>query len=171
MKQILAALVLLLLTTEAQANQLFERYIQWIVNNSELEYNGEPLPGVQTVPQDQLKIIAYGEAVVEDAQARGAELTNVIAMYNHNEDVMIVPDSMDLNDWNNHHIIVHELVHYLQDINGYYELPKYVACQTGLEELAYDLHVQWMDEVGHPGERPNALFIHMLLANCHGVHF
>ena len=170
MKQAIAALLLLLLTTEAQANQVFERYVQWIVNNSELEYNGEPLPGVQTVSQEQLKIIAYGEAVVKDAQAREVELPNIVAVYNHDIDTIIVPNNIDLNNWNNHHVIVHELVHYLQDINGYYELPKYVACQTALEELAYELHLKWMDEVDHPGTRPNALFIHMLLASCSNVH-
>ena len=171
MKQALAAMMLLLLSTEAHANQTFERYIQWIVNNSELNYNGEPLPTVETVPADQMLIIAYGADVVADAENRGVKLSSVIALYDNQNDRMIIPDTVDLTDWNNHHIIVHELVHYLQDINGYYELPKYAACQTALEELAYNLHVKWMDEVNHPGIRPNALFIHMLLANCYGVHF
>ncbi len=166
MKHILTALLLLFMSTKAYANPVFETYIQWIVENSELEYNGEPLPTVTVVSSDYIKILAYGEITVAEAEFNGVELADIVALYKHDDNTMIIPDTLDLYDWNNHYVIVHELVHYLQDINGYYELPEYVKCRVKLEELAYELHVRWMDEVDHPGERPNSLFLLMLLNSC-----
>lgn len=170
MKHILTIL-LFLATTTAQANPVFENYIQWIVENSELEYNGEPLPSVVVVSNGYLKILAYGEITVAQSELNGTVLPDIVALYDHENNNIVVPDTLDLYDWNNHHVIVHELVHYLQDINGYYELPEYVECRVKLENLAYELHVAWMDEVDHPGERPNQLFLFMLLNSCRDTHY
>lgn len=172
MKQILlAATVLLFASTVANANTVFETYIQWIVNNSELTYNGEPLPTVTVVSNDYIKILAYGDAAVAEAEHNNVTLPEILALYKHDDNTMVVPDTLDLDDWNNHYIIVHELVHYLQNVNGYYELPEYAECRMKLENLAYELHVAWMDEVDHPGERPNPLFLFMLLNGCEGDRY
>lgn len=170
MKQILSAIFLLFFTATAQANPVFETYIQWIVDHSELEYNGEPLPTIRVVTEQQIVIMAYGEETVTTANNRGRSLPGIVALYDHEFNQLIVPDTLDLADWNNHHVIVHELVHYLQDINGYYQLPEFVVCRVGLEELAYNLHVQWMDEVDHPAQRPDGLFLALLLSSCSGIH-
>lgn len=166
MKYVAALLMLLLTSKQVHSNEVFENYIQWIVNNSNLEYNNETLPGVRYVSADELLIIAYGSDSVQQAVDTGVELPNIIALYDHNHDTLIVRNTLDLDNWENHHIIVHELVHYLQDINGHYQLHEYRVCQQKLEKLAYTLHIKWMDEHNHPGQRPNALFLHMMFSNC-----
>lgn len=157
---------LILSASVANANPIFEQYIDWIVANSDLEYNGETLPTVERISKEFLQILLYGESVVADAEYHNRTLPDVLAIYDDEDKTIIIPHETDLDDFANHHIIVHELVHYLQDINGITD-----ECIGRLEGPAYDLHAQWQDEVDHPAERPNRLFVAMLVMMCDNPHF
>jgi len=169
MKIILVVLISIL-AFPLHANPVFEQYIQWIVNNSDFEYNNEPLPTVKKIPKDWMEIYAYGDQKVAEAERNGNDLPRIYALYDEKSNEIIVPEGFDLDDFSKHHIIVHELVHYLQDINGLYETKKAKDCIQSLEPPAYELHTKWMDEVDHPSERPNPLFVLMLSMACRDHH-
>lgn len=156
---------LILSASVASANPIFEEYIGWIVANSDFEYNGEPLPRVERTSKEMLLIMLYGDTAVAQAEFNGTYLPPVEAIYDNETDTIFLPYETDLDDFANHHIIVHELVHYLQDINGITD-----ECVGRLETPAYKLHEKWQDEVNHPAERPNGLFVIMLELACTNPH-
>lgn len=169
MKYILA-IILFVFATPLYANPVFEEYVNWITENSDFEYNGETLPTLKKIPNDQLRVYAYGDDAVTEAEQNGSQLPEIIALYNHDTNQIIVDDKFELEDFTKHHIIVHELVHFLQLINGHYDTPEYIKCKTSLEPIAYELHTKWMDEVNHPGERPNGMFLFFLSMACKEHH-
>ena len=163
MKTAITALVMLLVTTVAQADVVLEQYIQWIADNSSLEYNGEPLPEIIYVNQAMLQILMYGEQTVAQAEFEGFELPEVIALYDSSVDQIILSTGTDINAFENQFMLVHELVHYMQDINGIAD-----PCPGMLEREAYELTDRWQDEVGHPGPRSDPLFVLMIEMSCLG---
>ena len=169
MKTILV-LLLFVFASPLYANPVFEKYVTWIVNNSEFKYNGEALPTIKKIPKDWLEIYAYGEQKVADAERKGKDLANIHALYDEKSNEIILPEDFDLDDFSKHHILVHELVHYLQDINGDYDTEQAKHCIQSLEPIAYELHTKWMDEVNHPANRPNALFVALITMPCRDHH-
>lgn len=166
----LLAVILIAFASPLYANPVFEKYVQWIVDNSEFEYNGEALPTVKRIPKDWMQIYAYGDQAVAEAERKGHQLPKIHALYDETSDEIILPKDFDLDNFENHHIVVHELVHYLQDINGDYESQQAKDCVQSLEPVAYKLHAKWMDQVDHPAERPNDLFIFMMEMSCRDHH-
>jgi hypothetical protein len=166
----LLAVIMIALASPLYANPVFEKYVQWIVENSRFEYNGEALPTVKRIPKDWMQIYAYGDQAVAEAERKGQELPKIHALYDETTDEIILPKDFDLNNFERHHIIVHELVHYLQDINGDFESQQAKDCIQSLEPEAYKLHGEWMDQVNHPAERPNDLFILMMEMSCRDHH-
>ena len=160
------AIILLIFATPLYANPVFEKYINWITENSDFKYNGEALPTLKKIPEDQLVVYAYGPDAVLQAEQNETTLPEIIALYDHEKNQIIVNKNFELEDFTKHHIIVHELVHFLQMINGHYSTPEAIKCQTSLEPIAYKLHMKWMDEVDHPAERPNSLFLFFLDKAC-----
>ena len=163
MKTAITALVLLLVTTVAQADTVLEQYIQWIADNSNLEYNNEPLPEIVYVDQAMLQILMYGEAMVAQSELEGFNLPDVIALYDSSTDQITLSTGTDIHAFENQYILVHELIHYMQDINGITD-----PCPGMLEREAYELTDQWQDEVGHQGPRSDPLFTIMIEMSCIG---
>lgn len=118
-------------------------YIQFITEWSNYKYNQEPLPEVRTESDDMLLIYAYGDYAVAQAEYKGEKLRPVMAIYDHKKNQLLVSENLDLNDpKQSGPTLVHELVHYMQDINGktaLYEDDK-LAC---LEGEAYDIQAFW----------------------------
>jgi len=157
---------LIMAASPLYANPVFEKYINWLVTNSDFEYNGEELPTVKRIPREQMQVYAYGSETVAESEKSGTTLPGILALYDDINNQFILPEDLDINDYKNHHIIVHELVHYLQKINGDYNTPEAEECITSLEPIAYELQLKWMDDVDHPGQQPNKLFLFMLSRAC-----
>lgn len=152
--------------------ELIENYLNWIVENSEFEYNNEPFPEIKLLDSEILQIYAYGGEVVARSERENFELQNILALYLYEKDTIFISNDIDLNYFRNHHIIIHELVHYLQDINGYYEK---VSCQKLLEKDAYRIQEKWMREFYDDDDfidkmLPNDLYILMLELSCKEHH-
>lgn len=160
----IAVLTLFATFALADAEPVLEQYIDWIVENSRFEYNGEPLPEIEYVNQAMLQILMYGEQEVAQAELQGYNLPDVIALYDHVEDTIILSAGTDINDVNNHYMLVHELIHYMQDINGVTD-----PCPRMLEREAYELTDLWQDEVGDSNPRSDPLFLLMIEMSCLGV--
>lgn len=163
MRTLLALSVALLASTASYADERLMPYIDWITANSDLEYNGEPLPDVVTVDYALLEIMTYGDQQVAQAEYENQELPEVQGIYNHLAHEIIFPDTV--NPWEQEDVLVHELVHVLQYMNR--EPPD---CIRSWERQAYDLHWQWVEETGFDAEEPNWLFVYMLEMSCQDMH-
>lgn len=153
--------VSVLSASTTRADERFMPYIDWIVEKSDLEYNGEPLPTLEVVPYALLQIIVFGELTVAKSEQTGTTLPNVKAAYDHDRNVMLFPDTTD--PWSNEDTIVHELFHYLQYVNlGEPD------CIQSYERPAYEAHWAWVMEQGLADhyEEPNWLFVYMISLAC-----
>lgn len=153
--------VMLTLATSVNADERFLPYIEWIEENSDYEYNGEPLPEVLYYPHRYLQIFFYGEEAVLEAEAPDSSigLLEVEAMFDIDANQFLLRDDFD---WEQEQeVLLHELVHYMQEING--AMP---TCPQASEPEAYELQTKWMDEVDHPGERPDRFTVMMIAMAC-----
>jgi hypothetical protein len=152
---------LTLWASTTRADERFLPYIDWLVANSEYEYNGEPLPEVVTMPMAWLQVEVYGPEQVAQSEMNGTELPTINGAYNPLTNQIIFPDTVDPWAWEHADTMVHETLHYLQKINGVT-----AECVNALEREAYELHWQWAQEHNHPSEEPNWLFVFMLEMSC-----
>lgn len=160
---VVTAMAVTLFAHHAKADERLLPYIDWITDNSELEYNGEPLPDVTVVDYALLEVLTYGDQTVAQAEYEGRDLPEVHAIYRHDENDIVFPDTVS--PWEEEEVIVHELVHFLQYMNR--EPPE---CVQSWEKQAYDLHWQWVEETGYDAEEPNWLFVFMLEMSCQDMH-
>lgn len=162
-KLVALAASMLLAASMSKADERMMPYIDWLIANTDYEYNGEELPTVKHMSEQMLMIYGYGEQRVAQAEFKGSYLAPILGLYDDEENVIMLPDTHDLMDFEIGHIVVHELVHYLQTINGFDDH----GCKQNSEPEAYRLHEQWMDEHDHPADRPNALWVMMIATACH----
>lgn len=157
----LLTLCLVLWGTTTRADERFMPYIDWIVEHSELEYHGQPLPDVEIVSPALLEILVFGELTVARAEQSGNTLPTVLGSYDHERNVMMFPDDVD--PWTQEDVLVHELYHYLQYAN-YGD----TDCVQKYERPAYKAHWQWVEDHGltEQYEEPNWLFVYMLEMAC-----
>ena len=141
--------------------QLMLEYVGWIVSNSDFEYQGEELPSITFLDTVDLQKMQYSEERFAELTQTGASLPEIVALYDRHQNQILFNTNLDFDTWKNDHVIVHELVHYLQMVN---QTP--YNCSLELEPEAYALQIQWQDEVGHPGERPDAMQLLMLNIGC-----
>lgn len=161
MRYAILTFIFALLTTPVQADERFLPYIDWLVANSNYQYNGEALPTIEFLPYKVLEVEVYGPEQVAQAEMNGTELPRIEGAYNDDENVMWFPEGTD--PWSREDTIVHELFHFLQYING-----ESNECVPALERPAYEAHWKWVEEHGKTDvyEEPNWLFVFMLEMAC-----
>lgn len=153
------AVVVALFVIPAKAETLEQtmlRHIDWIVANSDFEYNGEPLPAVRAVAQETL-----------DNLAGGGSGGDIVAVYDHHVNTIYFPEGVDPLSWGSAPVLVHELAHYLQWVRG---TLRGDVCVGEFEQAAYWVEDEWMDAHGHPGERSDPFFVIVLAASCRDPH-
>lgn len=178
MKKIVAAVVLCLLAATASANyvipfqqeetaveveehaKLALELINWIVANSEFKYNGEALPNIKRVSAEEMQILFYGaETYAEYAELKNTTLLVVEATYIHDSNTIYFYEEADITDMNDSmHVLLHELVHYLQDLDGQFEG---IECFGNLEGIAYRLQKEWILETGSISPIPDGFTVLM----------
>lgn len=162
MNKLLCLLTALVAPFAVHADERFIPYIEWIVANSDLEYNGEPLPTIEVMPYPWLEVTVYGPENVAMAERNNATLPEVRGAYDHERNVLMFPDHTD--PWDVEDVMVHELVHYLQYLD---DVPE---CTRKLERPAYELHWQWVEEHGYDAIEPNWLFVYLIEQSCYEYH-
>jgi hypothetical protein len=167
MKWLLAFIFTLLMTGASMSDERFMPYIEWLTANSDLKYNGEPLPDVEYVSQNILQTIVYGPEKVAEAEYKGQSLLEILGAYDDKKNIMYLPEGADIGAWENAPTVVHELFHFLQMVN---KVDDY-GCIANLEQPAYEAQAAWMDAHNHPEERPNLFFVFMLTQSCQRMHF
>lgn len=135
-------------------------YIEWITNNSDLEYHGENLPIIINQSLDEMNVSVYGPEAVAEAKEDGEELWQVLAWYHPLINVIAIPDGTSMKSFGVSPFVVHELVHYLQDINGLMN----VDCPQDDERLAYQMSNLWIDATDHPEPKMDDVSISLIAA-------
>lgn len=160
------SLALLLAGSMARANNDWLGYINWITEQTDYEYHGEPLPELVFYSQAYLQILVYGEDQVARSEFSGTNLPEVMGAYLHTENQMLLPEGVDLSDHMVIATVVHELVHFLQHINGVES-----ECAGELEPEAYRLHWAYAQEHGLEVEEPSWLFVALLQMSCYDHYY
>jgi hypothetical protein len=146
-------------------NLMIEK-INWIVKNSNLDYQGELLPSLVYLDSDIINLEGYGTYKIAQSEYHGNYLPNFIAIYNKEDKTILVDQKHSLESKDNHYILIHELVHYLQDINNVQNNIFYKSCPEKMEEDAYSLQRKWMTENQITKNLPDPLFVALLTGKC-----
>lgn len=147
----------------AQKPHPFDAHITWLTENSELEYNGEAYPSVGYHSAEDLQIIAYGSDRIAEAESAGQLIPKIKALYDHRNNRLMFLEDMDITADKTAYIVVHELVHFLQNTNG---VTAQTECLPSLEQRAYVLQSEWQRAHDHAGPYPNFLFVATLASSC-----
>ena len=109
-------------------------YIRWIIGKT--GWSISDAPPIQKVSRAQLGQMFFGaeEAIV------GIE---PLALYSRDRHVIYLTDTWNSDQLLDRSILLHELVHHLQVMNGVK-----LACQTKYEAQAYQLQISWLIEQG-----------------------
>ena len=136
-------------------SDLLMPYIEWIVENSEYEYNNEPLPDITFMTRQEMNYLFYGETILDESQ-------RIEALYDTIQNRIILPEGTDITSYHTAPAIVHELVHFLQMTAGNFGK----VCMGQLEITAYELQIAWMDQINHTDPRPDEFTFRSLILMC-----
>ena len=118
-----------------------ERYLDFIGEWTEYEYQGQALPEVHSVDHKYLQIEFHGAFEVAQAELKDSEIPQVLAIYDYNENTIRVSHKIDPWGHENSPTLVHELVHYMQNISGLTDSVRpHLICT---ESEAYDVQMLW----------------------------
>jgi hypothetical protein len=135
-----------------QSVPLLKSLMQWIADNSKYRLINGFVPNLQFVSSDRLDHIANRELDVEF-------WNKVSACFEYDHLTIYLSDDFDENDWFDLSTLVHELVHFMQLINGKVD---HAACPAALERNAYLLQVDYLDQHGY--DWPEGLRRHLRLS-------
>lgn len=162
----IAALFFLISPAYATSDEVMLDMIEYIEENSKYEYNGEKLPYIQIRSPDELCQDLYPPEVYEKIK----DQCSVAGLYNHNLNVIFIADKSGpymVDEKFVETVLFHELVHFLQYLNGEDEK---VSCMQALEADAYILQDDYVLDKGFPEEqRPDPLFA-MIVSTCPKDH-
>lgn len=148
----LAIALLLVLPSLSQAydsqNPMnLQPYVDFAAEWTSYEQGDHELPEVKSIPHEWVQLYAYGDYAVAQAEFNGEVLHPVNAVYLPVEKTIFLSDRLDTSDVNQvGPALVHESVHFLQDIAGYTaSLEGRLSCT---ESEAYDVQMLWQLEHG-----------------------
>ena len=125
----------------------------WLGANT--NYNVDVLePKILFVTQDQLEQAYYGGEKYEGVTLHG--------FYDTKLNLIILPDTWDRTDPWNQSVLLHEMIHYLQDVNQI----KYL-CIEEMEKDTWPLQKQYLKEE-HNFEWDYDKLWHLLISTCQG---
>lgn len=151
--------------------QTLREMISFIETWSGYSYDGQDLPEVRSLNDQWLQMYYYGDYEYAQAEFHGVELPLVNAYYEPKDQIIYISDRIALDSEEVLPTLVHELVHYMQDINGYTEsVGEHLACT---ESEAYDIQMLWQIENNFRVDQVDAIREQSLFSamNCMGNQF
>lgn len=135
--------------------------INWIVEESAIyEYNDEPLPKIVYATQEQLGAYFYGLDTYLENEDKLIPIEGIFR--SANEGTMFLLKDFDWESGSTMDIVVHELVHYLQYING-----RTFSCSVAGEIDAYKFQSIWLMDNPIPNRQaPTFLTAVYILETC-----
>ncbi len=151
---------------ETRTMKAMIRGIEFITQNSTLEYAGEALPDVIVVTEGQLQLRAYSPEVLIAATKEDRPLGRVSAFYDQEANQIFLADPNSIEG----PTLIHELVHFLQNINS--KNDTFADHRMCLEAEAYDLQSAWQTEQGVDlARKPDYGFLMTLYGACNDADF
>lgn len=161
MKKVLSLLTGLSISSPAFASsqEVMLDMIRYIETNSTYEYNNEKLPSIQIRTATELCKSVYPTKTFEDD-------CTVVGYYDDSLNAIFIADNPGppmVEERFIETVLFHELVHFLQYINGAHDT---VPCKKALEKDAYFLQDQYVQDMQYPKEqRPDMLFV-LVASSC-----
>mgnify|MGYP001161087364 CR=1 FL=1 len=152
-------MLLMLATTPANSqDRITMEMINFITEHTGLEYNGEQLPEVHRHTQQQMCSVLY--------EGNPPDPCTVAGYYNDETNEIFIsktPTQHMVADRYHEVVLVHELTHYMQRINGVYET---IRCRRALERDAWMIQDRWVIEHQiDEQQRPDALWA-IVMSSC-----
>jgi hypothetical protein len=131
-------------------NALLMAIVVWLSANFDLPAT-HVLPQVEYRPAAQIAALRYkgfaappfeGNTVSAQDEKQGER--QVVAVYDDSNRTIYLPEGWSAGDPANLSVLVHEMVHHLQNVAG----EKY-SCPQEREELAYNAQQRWLELFGH----------------------
>tara|TARA_A100001011_G_scaffold357940_1_gene403251 strand:+ start:167 stop:586 length:420 start_codon:yes stop_codon:yes gene_type:complete len=123
----------------------------WFGANTPLQVNHE-LPSVVFLPQETMEQMFYGDNEYEPDSLHG--------MYNQDTDTIYLPDDWDRKSPWDMSVLVHEMVHYLQDMNN-----MKFNCSNEMEKMAWPIQ-QFYLKKAHNYEWDYDKLWFLVVSNC-----
>lgn len=116
-------------------------YAKFVSEWSNYSYGGEELPQVEFTSDTLVQIFSYGDYVYAQAEFKGETLPLVNAFYDRDKKTIYISNRLKGDEVSTELALVHEVVHYLQDISGFTDsLNGFLICS---ESIAYDVQALW----------------------------
>lgn len=140
--------------------------IEFITQNSTLEYAGEALPDVTVVTEGELQLRSYSPEALIAATKEDRTLDRVSAFYDQEANQIFLADPNSIEG----PTLIHELVHFLQNTNRRDDT--FADHRICLEAEAYDLQSAWQTEQGVDlARKPDYGFLMTLYGACNDADF
>lgn len=135
--------------------------INWLVEESQIyEYNDDPLPKIVYATQEQLGAYFYGLDTYLENENTLIPIEGIFR--SADEGTIFLLEDFDWGNGSTIDVIVHELVHYLQYINGIT-----FSCSVAGELDAYKFQTIWLMDNPLPNRRePSFLMATYILETC-----
>lgn len=164
MKYVYSLLACLILITPAYSSseEIMLGMIDYITANSKYIYNGEQLPYIEIKTLDEICRGVYTAETYENEK----DDCGVVGYYNHNINSIAIADESGpymIDERFFEVVLFHELVHFLQYINGE---DKQVSCRNELEKDAYLLQNMYIEHMNWPKEQKVDLLFAILAFSC-----
>ena len=131
--------------------------IRFIEEHSELEYDGSPLPDIKIATQQEMCEVLFEEV---------PDPCHIAGYYNDDTNEIFIGDKPTehmVEEGFYEAVLIHELVHFLQKINGVYET---IECRAKLEADAFKIQDLYIDTVGIDETNKNDPLFAMLASMC-----
>lgn len=141
-------------------------YIEFITQNSSLEYAGQDLPEVTVVSENELQLLFRSSEAEVSANEGDRSFAIVSAFYDRSANKIFLADVSSIAGPG----LFHELVHFLQAINDQDEM--FTSHRACLEAEAYELQAIWQTEQGIDlASKPEYGFVMTLYGACNDADF
>lgn len=156
----ITALTLVASTASATSREIVLDMINYIEQNSTYEYGGQRLPFIEIREPEVIYEGLMGEPMPEDSSIFPA------GYFDHSMNTIYIssePGPYMVDEGFIEVVLLHELVHYMQLVNGAYETAE---CKNALERDAYKLQAKYVDDMGLPEEQKPDPFFAAIVSMC-----
>lgn len=156
----ITALTLLANPASATSTDVMLDMIEYIEQNSTYEYSGQRLPFIEIREPEEIYEGLMGEKMPEEPTSFPA------GYFDHNMNTVYVSSESGpymVDEGFIEVVLFHELVHYMQLINGTYDT---VECKNALERDAYKLQTKYIEDMGLPEEQKPDPFFAAVVSMC-----
>ncbi|EYD75945.1 hypothetical protein Rumeso_02490 [Rubellimicrobium mesophilum DSM 19309] len=151
---------------ETQQMSTIIEYIEFITQNSALEYAGQDLPHVTVLSEHELQLLFRSSEAEVSATGDGRSPALVAAFYDRSANQIFLADVSTVAGPG----LFHELVHFLQAINDKDDM--FASHRACLEAEAYELQAVWQTEQGVDlASKPEYGFLMTLYGACNDADF